>query len=192
MARPALLLSLGLLLCATAASSEVGLFTIGYESPQADLDALGDTWRRDGGSGLTLSCEWLWLAPSLRWMWLHTTYRQLAASDTDGASFHGHALDAGPGLYVDLFPVLFHVGSGLSLVRADLDATATRWQRGGYAQVGVAVPARWRLGLHGLITYRRMPDYDTPGGDIALDGFTWRVGLAFLPDEDSPALNWAW
>jgi hypothetical protein len=193
-------LSLGLLVSISTAHAEASRFTLGYTINQPNLAGLNraltlagrtglDT---DTASGLAANADWLWLVPPLRWLWLTTGYTYYAASNNDGAKFQSHTLDLGPALYVDLFPPVFYVGAGATFVNAEFaDPTGrlgqkAEWRRGGHGQFGLSWPLKWRLGLDAQVKYQYMKKYQA----VRLGGWSWQLGLAFVPDEDTWLLNW--
>jgi|GEM_PF-3692636 hypothetical protein len=202
-----LLICLGILATTTTVDGEASLFTFGYDSKKPDLRALDQLLVRsnrprldtDPGSGIAASTEWLWTVPPLRWIWLNTGYNYYAAANSDGARFRSHALEVRPDLYVDLFPVVIHLGAGATLINAQFkDSTgalaqgAAEWLYGTHAQIGAAWPLRWQLGIHGQLKYQFVEEYRIADENIGLSGWSWRLGLAFVPDDDTWLLNWDW
>ena len=157
------LFCLGILSPTTTLHGEASLFTLGYHSKAPNLRPLDDLLTRHNRprlnptstSGSSASAEWLWAVPPLRWIWLNTAYTYYAAQNGDGARFRSHAFAIHPDLYVDLFPIVFHLGAGATLVNARFqDATRalapgkTKWLTGPHAHIAAALPFKWRLGLH--------------------------------------------
>jgi len=197
------------LLCWRPVSSaaEVTYFTFGYDSNGPQLDRLEFALEAAGRSGLEHEfpsnlgggADVLWLIPPLRWLWLSSGYAYFNAENEDGARLSAHTMELGPALYVDLFPLVVHLEAGATLVkpsfadrRGFLRQDSDEWLQGAHRAVGFSMPLKGRFGFQGLLRYQRVDDYSISGTEVDFDGGSIRVGLAYLPDEDSALINWDW
>lgn len=200
MARRATLLLL-CLLAARGARGEATLFTVSYGSRPADVGGLDAALRAAGRpalgsalpSRLSATADLLWVVPAARWLWLNAGYGYFAADSGDGARFRLHAVEVGPSLYADLLPAVVYLGLGGLLLRPEFEdrtgalsgARDAAWRLGAQGQIGATCPLWHRVGLHGRLGYRWARAVRPGGRVVPLEGLCWRVGLAWIPDEDS-------
>ena len=184
-------------------SAEVTFVAVGYDHNGPNLERLQS--RLDGAGRTRLERELslggggdvLWVLPWLRWLWLSSGYSYYNAENEDGVSLTAHTVELGPALYLDLFPLVVHVDIGATRVKPTFEGPpdllkqdSDKWLSGVHGIVGFSYPIKRQLGLQVILRYQNVADYSVSGTDVDFDGCSFRIGLAYLPDEDSRLLNW--
>ena len=186
------------------AAAEVAFFAAGFDSNGPQLGRLQqqlvDSGRtrlqRDFPTNIGGGADLFWLVPPLRWLWLTTGYGYYAASNADGAQLSSHTFELGPAVYMDIFRTVFHLDVGATWVKPTFDDASRviqqkgEWLNGIHVAIGAGIPLKWRMGIQGLLRYQNVEDFRVSNTSVDFDGFSWRLGLVYLPDEDSSLLNW--
>ena len=145
------------------------------------------------GSGPLSAIPW----NPAQWTWLDASWSHCEA-EANRLEIEFDRLELTWSLYMHLFRLIPQIGAGATAVDVDISGPAAGTGTEGddmlwglHGTVGVALRGPWSLGVQLGTRYLRLRKAHRIGGvRVGLNGWDWRLGIAWMPENESWILNW--